>query len=218
MKSSYERHLPHQIPEKHPIFLTWNLKGSMPRHVWRMLQRERRRLKLLPKRIGESPEERTIRENKVIFALADRALDLATDGPMHLRDEAAAKIVEDSILFGVSERYELYAWCVRSNHVHVVLTPAWRLKDITQGIKGYTAHEINALQEARGRVFWQDEPYDHWARDEEELLRIIYYIENNPVVAGLCKEPNDWPWSSARYRATWRPGMPFIKGTSAFPG
>ena len=137
---------------------------------------------------------------------------------MHLRDGTAATIVEDSILFGVSERYELYAWCVMSNHVHVVLTPVWDLEDITQGIKGYTAHEINALQEARGRVFWQDESYDHWARDEEELLRIIHYIENNPVVAGLCADPKDWPWSSARYRDTWRPGTPFFKGTSAFRG
>src|SRR6516162_7491988 len=143
MKSNYERHLPHQIPDLHPLFLTWNLKGAMPRHVWRMLQRERRRLKLLPKRVGESSQDRSARHNKILFALADRALDSASEGPMHLRDPAAAKMVEDSIIFGVSERYELYAWCVMSNHVHVLLKPLWELKDITQGIKGYTAHEIN---------------------------------------------------------------------------
>src|SRR5206468_841746 len=131
MKRSYERHLPHQIPEKYPIFLTWNLKGAMPRKVWRMLQRERERLERLPRRTGETTAERKMREDKMIFALSDQALDGATDGPMHLRDPAAAKIVEDSILFGVPERYDLFAWCVMSNHVHVLLTPKWELKDVT---------------------------------------------------------------------------------------
>ena len=104
-----------------------------------------------------------------------------------------------------------------SNHVHVLFTPRWELQDISQGIKGFTAHEINGLQKKRGRVFWQDESYDHWARDENELLRIIEYIENNPVVADLCTKPEDWPWSSARYRKTWPRGTAYQKSTSGFP-
>ncbi len=214
MRSHYERHLPHQVPEKFPIFLTWNLKGAMPRKVWRMLQRERARLEKLPPRIGETPKARKIREDKLIFALADRALDCASNGTMHLKDPVAAKIVEDSIIFGVPERYDLFAWCVMPNHVHVLLTPQWELEDVTHGIKGYTALRINRLQEARGRVFWQDESYDHWARDDEEMMRIIAYIENNPIVAELCAKPEDWPWSSARLRRNWPRGEPFVKSTS----
>ena len=40
----------------------------------------------------------------------------------------------------------------------------------------------------------------HWARDDAEVLRIIDYIENNPVKAGLVTEPEDYRWSSARIR------------------
>jgi len=214
MRSPYQRHLPHQIPEKFPIFLTWNLKGAMPRKIWQMLQRERARLERLPPMNGETPGERKIREDKIIFALSDRELDCANDGPMHLKDSAAAKIVEDSILFGVPERYDLLAWCVMANHVHVLLTPHWELEDTTHGIKGYTALQINNLQNARGRVFCQDESYDHWARDDEEMMRIIAYIESNPVVAGLCLTPEAWPWSSARFRKNWLLGEPFVKSTS----
>ena len=137
---------------------------------------------------------------------------------MHLKEPAIAKIAEDSLLFGSPERYELFAWCVMANHVHVLLTPRCELKKITQGIKGVTAYQINRLQKAKGRAFWQDESYDHWVRDDEELLRIIAYIENNPVVAGLCSKPEDWPWSSARLRYLWQPGQAFVKSTSAFPG
>jgi putative transposase len=187
---------------------------------------------------------------------------------MHLKDPQAAKIVEDAILFGAGERYDLFAWCVMSNHVHVLLMPkyqeveepesplrragkpdllsgqetelsarragkpdllsgqveemelsacragkpdllGWDLPSVLKGIKGYTARQINKLQGARGRVFWQDESYDHWARDEAEMLRIIQYIEDNPVKAGLCPRADDWSWSSARCRRDWQPGEAF---------
>jgi putative transposase len=148
----YTRHLPHEVPEGFPLFLTWNLKGAMPRAVIEKLMDERQRLEKQPPRRRESTGQRRIRESKIVFAMADRYLDSAVDGPMHLKDPAAAKIVEDSICYGAGERYDLFAWCVMSNHVHVLLTPRWKLERVTQGIKGYTAHEINGLQNERGRV------------------------------------------------------------------
>ena len=213
---SYERRLPHEIPEGFPIFLTWNLKGAMPREIIEKLHRKtRERLEKQAARFGESAGERKLREDKLIFAMGDRFLDNAQDGPLYLKDPRAAKIVEDSILFGAGERYDLYAWCVMANHAHALLMPKWELKKVSQGIKGYTAFEINKLQEARGRIFWQDESYDHWARDGEEVLRIIAYIENNPVAAQLCRRPEDGLWSSARFRQTWPAGQPWRR--SGFP-
>src|SRR5207245_8898543 len=49
-----------------------------------------------------------------------------------------------------------------------------------------------------GEAFWQDESFDHRVRDEVELERIVRYVENNPVSAGLAVNPRAWPWSSAR--------------------
>ncbi|MBI3821894.1 MAG: transposase [Planctomycetes bacterium] len=144
-----------------------------------------------------------------MFAYSDRFLDTADQDPLDLKDSANAKIVEDSILFGVPDRYELFAWCLMANHVHVLLQPVWELPRITKGIKGFTAREINKRQQRIGRVFWQDESYDHWARDDAEVMRIIAYIENNPVAAGLCAKPEDWPWSSARFRRFWEVGQAF---------
>jgi len=194
----------------------------MPKAAIEELLQERQRLEKQVPRPGETTSERRIRENKIVFALADRFLDQTVDGPMHLNDPRAAKIVEDSILFGAGERYDLFAWCIMSNHVHVLLTPNRSqagkpdlldsdLQQVTQGIKGYTAHQINGLQDERGRVFWQDESYDHWARDETEMLRIIQYIENNPVAAQLCQRPEEWAWSSARFRNDWAPGQVYEK-------
>jgi REP element-mobilizing transposase RayT len=40
---------------------------------------------------------------------------------------------------------------------------------------------------------WQSESYDHIVRDEDEFYRIINYIINNPVKAGLVENWQDWP-------------------------
>ncbi len=79
-KRSYERHLPHEIPEGHPIFLTWNLKGAMPEAAIEKLAQERERLEKQPAPPGESPAARKLREGKLTFAMSDRFLDQAKDG------------------------------------------------------------------------------------------------------------------------------------------
>jgi len=95
----------------------------MPKAAIEELVRERQRLEKQAPRPRETTVERRIRENKIVFAVADRFLDQAVDGPMHLKDPRAARIVEDAIVFGAEERYDLFAWCIMSNHVHVLLTP-----------------------------------------------------------------------------------------------
>ncbi|NCF65975.1 MAG: hypothetical protein GWP61_08370 [Chloroflexi bacterium] len=35
----------------------------------------------------------------------------------------------------------------------------------------------------------------NFARDQDELRRIVKYVLNNPVAAGLVDEWQDWPWS-----------------------
>ena len=37
-------------------------------------------------------------------------------------------------------------------------------------------------------------------RDAEQTVKAVRYIENNPVKAKLCRAPEDWPFSSARFR------------------
>ena len=205
---AYERHLPHQIPEGFPLFITCNLKGAIPQEVRERFLREREQLEREPLRPAETPHARRTRHSKIIFAMTDGYLDGQKTGPLHLRESNAAKLVADAILFGVPERYKLFAYCVMPNHIHLLLTPVWKYRKLMQGVKGYTAYQVNQLQQQRDRVFWQDESYDHWPRDEAEFFRIIAYIENNPVAAGLCARPEDWPWSSASKRSIWPLGEP----------
>jgi putative transposase len=69
------------------------------------------------------------------------------------------------------------------------------LKQILRGMKGASSNAIKRLL-ARSVNTWQDENFDHWVRNHEEYVRVIDYIDQNPVKAGLCSHPSEWLWSS----------------------
>jgi len=72
----------------------------------------------------------------------------------------------------------------------------YTIERILQPMKASTGRLINKLRGVSG-TFWNQESYDHWIRNGEEYCRVISYIDNNPVKAGLCREASHWKWSSA---------------------
>jgi REP-associated tyrosine transposase len=183
----YHRNLPHWHPEGVPIFLTWRLFGSLPAS---------------PKstaRIGCATTPPPEFSSGKKFKQMDSLLDKATSGPFWLRDSTVARSVTDAIHFGTEKLnfYSLHAFVVMPNHVHLLITPTVPLPRITNGLKGVTARDANAILHRTGQHFWQDETFDHWVRSPAQFDRIRAYIESNPVSAGLTTNPEAWPWSSA---------------------
>jgi len=120
---------------------------------------------------------------------------------MYLKRPEIAGIVVDVLHRGVADGlYELDAFVVMANHVHVLVLPLGNASATLQWIKGVTAREGNLAMGRTGNHFWQRESYDHWVRNSEEHGRIAAYIENNPVKAGLVREAVEYPWSSAAER------------------
>jgi REP element-mobilizing transposase RayT len=121
-------------------------------------------------------------------------------GECFLREPRVAALVEKVIRFHHGQRFELLAWVVMPNHVHVLVqvgqTPLTR---IVQNWKSIAAVEANKLLGRTGR-FWQPDYWDRYMRDAGQALKAVRYIENNPVKANLCRTPEDWPFSSARFR------------------
>jgi REP element-mobilizing transposase RayT len=181
--SFYRRRLPHWQPEGVPIFLTWRLYGSLPRSLWE----------------GRSQTCPTWLTEGRRFLLMDRELDSARGGFMFLKHPLVAASVADTLLMVCREWgfYDLFAWVIMSNHVHVLLQPHKPLRRITHVVKSTSARRANVILGRSGLRFWQDESFDHWARDGKELERIVQYIEWNPVRAGLVERVELWPWSSA---------------------
>ena len=133
-------------------------------------------------------------------------------------------IVLDSLKFCQNQReLLLYAWCLMSNHLHLVMTardhdPGGILRDF----KKYTSKHIiaaieNNKQESRrewmlkifreqGEKNSRNKNYQFWRQDNQpkELyspaftVQKINYIHNNPVEAGIIEKPEHYLYSSAR--------------------
>jgi REP element-mobilizing transposase RayT len=174
--AEYRRKLPHFHPDDAYLLVTWRLHGSLPTAQ--------------PDVVYATPGH--------AFLAQDRALD-RSHGPRWLGDSRLANSVAEIILAGANEKkfYELIAWAVMPNHVHILALPKAPLPQITQWIKGRAARAANLLLRRAGEPFRQHESYDHWARNARERDRIAAYIEDNPVSAGLVARAEDWRWSSA---------------------
>ena len=114
-----------------------------------------------------------------------------------------AALVEGALRHFDGERYRLLAWCVMPNHVHVLIETreSLPLADVLHSWKSFTSRKACNLV-GRSAQFWQREYLDRYVRNAEHYQAVVAYIEENPVKADLAKVKTEWPWSSARFRAT----------------
>ena len=120
------------------------------------------------------------------------------------RDACAAQLTQDALLRFDGVRYSLLAWAIMPNHVHVLIQQiqGWKLSRVVATWKSYTGRQLMPMMLAKpgmegARHVWCREFKDRFIRDQRHLRTAVDYIHNNPVAAGLCAEPEAWPWSSA---------------------
>lgn len=203
------RRLPHWDVEDATYFVTACLEGSLSSLGIGELRRYRTELERRAAPANIPIEEWEITKQKLLFARMDQLLD-GQPAVRHFDDSRLADEVRKGIYHFAGERYSVFAWCVMPSHLHWVFRPLpnWcqRLAQshqrrtpreiIVHSLQSFTAHECNRQRNVTGR-FWQSETYDHWIRDEDELYRVINYIEQNPVKAGLVSSADQWQFSSA---------------------
>lgn len=93
---------------------------------------------------------------------------------------------------------DVLAYCLMSNHTHLVLVPAARnsLHLALRRLHLRYAQRVNRAHDWRGHL-WQGR-YFASVLDESYLWAAIRYVELNPVRAGMVERAEDYPWSSAR--------------------
>ena len=226
-KQYYRRKLPHIHSPGAVLFVTFRLAGSIPKAVvekWKQekiwLEKEQERIERLPESddITNNKKENFLNFHRRWFAKFEDVLHREESDVVWLKNEEVADLVADSLKYRDGKVYQLKAFCIMSNHVHVVFKPLLNEKslqeikgstplkfessektlgEIMQSLKGYTAHEANKILNRTGQ-FWEEESYDHEVRNDEELSRIVKYVLNNPVKVGLVKSWQDWRWNWLR--------------------
>lgn len=118
---------------------------------------------------------------------------------------------------------QLFAWCLMTNHIHMVCTtdPPFKMSDFVRDFKKFTAKavlfDIQSLPESRkdwmlyrfeyagkfdNRIqkhrFWQDKSHPIELTTTEMIEQKINYIHENPVKTGLVCTAEDYLYSSAQ--------------------
>jgi putative transposase len=130
------------------------------------------------------------------------------DGPFHVtaRGNRRQAIFLDAAdaqklirrLNDVRSLWNLQAYCLMPNHLHlIVIASVVNLGRAMARINGAYAQWFNKKYGLSGRLF-QDRYDAKPIKDERHLYEAIRYVLLNPVRAGLCKHPSEWPWSNYR--------------------
>ena len=204
-------YLPHCDKPGLTQFITFRLWDSMPEsrrgeweHLLNIAERSNAPRTAAGARSIASPDDKTRAESQRETSREQRIkledyLD-RNHGDCFLRDPRIAALMETALRFHHGTRFDLLAWVVMPNHVHALIkvgdTP---LSDIIQNWKSIVAVKANKLLGRTGD-FWQLDYWDTFMRDEAQTRKAIRYIENNPVEARLCRAPEEWPFTSARFR------------------
>ncbi|MBC7980451.1 MAG: dihydropteroate synthase [Armatimonadetes bacterium] len=185
--------LPHWYREGATYAVTFRLEDTFSQGVLVAYAKEKEELKRRIQQADKDGEEglaKDLRKNldKLYRERIESVLDQGL-GDSWMKDERIARIVADAIRFFAESRYDLGAWCVMPNHVHMILSPrdSESLSEILHSIKRFSAREVNKVLGSEGE-FWQKESYDHIIRDAEDFVNQTRYVLNNPESAGL----EDW--------------------------
>jgi REP element-mobilizing transposase RayT len=129
---------------------------------------------------------------------------IAKDAPDY---ERALHLLERAV-----SRFEFlcHAWCLLPNHAHLLVTSQqgnisramhWMGTCTAQAFNHRYARSGHLYQGRFGSRLVEDDPY---------FLELVRYLALNPVRAGLCRTPGDWPWSSYASTAGLRPAPSFV--------
>ena len=207
----YRHILPHYQQPGQAYFMTWCLKNAIPPKALARYTKTLEELK------AEIESARKLKNNQQLIVLLeqdyrsvrkqymkafDDLLHLQTEPFIDLSKPEYTNIIAEALLFFENDKVKNYAYCIMPNHVHwFFLTfekdkeelPVY-VEDIMQSVKRHSAKKINDLENRKGAL-WQKESFDKTIRDDKHLYRAIEYTLNNPVVAGLVKNREDWPGS-----------------------
>jgi putative transposase len=109
--------------------------------------------------------------------------------PVFQRDAIAELFIATLFRYRDGGKFQLHAFVVMSDHVHVLLTPArdQAIEKCAQLIKGGFSFAVR--KKFTGEI-WQEGYHAHRVTDDDDLRGQVLYIVNNPVKEGLAEYPH----------------------------
>jgi REP element-mobilizing transposase RayT len=108
-------------------------------------------------------------------------------------------------------RWRCHGYCLLTNHFHLLVTTlAPTIGAGMDWLNGRYAQAFNRRHGYSGHLF-EGRYGSVLVENDRHLLELSRYIALNPVRAGLCSDPADWPWSSYSAAAGLAAVPPFLE-------
>lgn len=111
-------------------------------------------------------------------------------------DEDKEKFIETLKVYKKESGYELYGYCLMSNHIHLLLKEGRESISITmKRISSSYVYWYNFKYERCGHLY-QERYKSETVEDDGYFFIVLRYIHQNPVKAGIITEVGEYKWSS----------------------
>ena len=190
-----------------PVHITYRLYGSVPTKQIEYLNKEKgKQIEQLLAAQCHPDHKLPAEELRLQMHYVNRRYEQAIDDYLHKSSSGPFYLSEPGIAEEIIKSWKflhdqgiiyLYAICVMSNHVHVIVGNAnpqepSPIDRLMQRTKSYTSSVANKLLGRTGKPFWNEKYYDVTVR-KGRFMRAMWYVLNNPVKAGLVEFWSDWP-------------------------
>jgi len=98
------------------------------------------------------------------------------------------QLIEKHMIYYNNENFKISKYVIMPNHVHFLIellrqeqSPCPTIMDIICSLKSKCTKEYNIIIKSNGFKIFQTSFFDRVVRNENEYLKIIEYIENNPI-------------------------------------
>jgi len=189
-------HCPHYQLSEGITFITWRLAFTLPKHIIDLFREITETDSDIAKGIIQPHKPVSYLLGK--FWEYDQALGNFQQPGFSLNDPILAEIVTNAFHYFNGTKYDLHAYCVMSNHIHLVIGAKkneqgsyFLMSSVVQSLKRYTANQINKALGKTGQI-WDDYYFDRIIRDYEDYRNVINYTLNNPVKAGIVDDSSKW--------------------------
>ncbi|BAF73175.1 REP-associated tyrosine transposase [Sulfurovum sp. NBC37-1] len=111
--------------------------------------------------------------------------------------------------------YRIAAIVIMPDHLHMIITPknVEEYPKIISHIKRSFVYGLDHAIKVKAKMtlnqspyrrkhsgIWQKRYYEHTIRNEKDMLEKMQYMYHNPVKHGYVDEPNQWEYSSFRFK------------------
>ena len=139
---------------------------------------------------------------------------------LFIRDEYKQLLIDGLDYCRENKGLKIYAYCIMTSHVHLILSAEGNLSDVIRDYKSYTSRQLKLLIQNNSKEsrrewllwfferagkknkhnlnfqLWQQHNHPIELSNNKMMDQRLVYIHENPQVAGFVDDPVSWKWSS----------------------